>query len=147
MVPETAAPAAATGAAGLPPAARIFLVIGGLNAALAVALGAAAAHAWKARLTTDDPGGLFALALQYHQLHALGLMLVGLALRVTRPSRLLDAAGGLIIAGLLLFCGSLYLRSLFGITSLHALVPFGGGAFIAGWLLFAVGVARRNSER
>lgn len=123
----------------MPLAARIFLVLGGLNAALAVALGAASAHAWKALLAADDPAGLFTLALQYHQLHALGLIVVGLAVERCQRSRTLLASGWLMLAGIVLFSASLYLRSLFGIGGLHALVPFGGGAFIAGWLLFAAG--------
>lgn len=138
-LPDSVAPAASSGDTRAPRAARIFLALGGVDAALAVALGAAGAHAWKARLAADDPGGLFALALHYHQFHALGLILVGLALARWPRSRALLAAGGLMLAGTLLFSGSLYLRSLFGLGALPAAVPLGGFAFITGWLCLAAG--------
>jgi len=55
----------------------------------------------------------------------------------TRP---VIAAGWLMIAGTVLFSGNLYLRSLAGIDTLHAVTPFGGGAFILAWLSLALGV-------
>jgi uncharacterized membrane protein YgdD (TMEM256/DUF423 family) len=120
--------------------ARLFLVIGALAMALAVALGAAASHALRERLAADA-GGWFAIALQYHQLHALGLMIVGLA-AARSPSRWFIAAGWLLIGGLLLFSGNLYLRSLLGIHELRALTPYGGMAFIGGWLCVVIGALR-----
>ena len=117
-----------------------FLALGAVNLALAVALGAAGMHALKAHLAENDPAGWFEIALHYHQLHALGLIALGLAMRTTaRPSRWLAAAGWLLFAGILLFSGNLYLRSIAGLHTLHALVPFGGSAFILGWLAFAIG--------
>lgn len=120
--------------------ARLFLVIGALAMALVVALGAAASHALRERLAADA-GGWFAIALQYHQLHALGLMIVGLA-AARWPSRWFVAAGWLLIGGLLLFSGNLYLRSLLDMHELRALTPYGGMAFIAGWLCVAIGALR-----
>ena len=118
--------------------ARLFLAFGALAAALAVALGAAASHGLRAHLAVHDPAGWFTAALQYHQWHALGLMAVGLA-AARFSSRWFVAAGWLLVAGLLLFSGNLYLRSLAGIHELRALTPWGGGAFIAGWLCAALG--------
>lgn len=125
------------------PQARLFVALGAFAAALAVALGAAASHGLRATLTDPVSAGWFATALQYHQWHAGGLMIVGLA--ATRfSSRWLIAAGWLLVAGLLLFCGNLYLRSLAGVHDLHAVTPYGGGAFIAGWLCVAIGVLRAD---
>ena len=124
--------------------ARLFLAVGALAAALAVALGAAASHALRERLAADA-GGWFAIALQYHQLHALGLMIVGLA-AARLPSRWFVAAGWLLIGGLLLFSGNLYLRSLLGIHELRALTPYGGVAFIGGWLCVALGALRGSGR-
>ena len=125
--------------------AKIFLALGALGAALAVALGAAGAHGLKPQLAANDPGGLFALALQYHQFHALGLLLLGLVAWRFPASRWFAAAGWLMLSGLLLFSGNLYLRSLLGYNALHALTPIGGTAFIFAWLLCAVGAARLPS--
>ena len=123
---------------------RGFLAVGGLNAAIAVALGAAGTHALKDLLASTDPAGWFALAQQYHQYHALGLILVGFAAERFPASRWFSWAGWLMLAGIFLFSGSLYLLSLFGIHAVHALIPFGGLSFIVAWLLFAVGVLRRS---
>lgn len=59
---------------------------------------------------------------------------------------------GLGAAGMLLFSGNLYLRSLAGIHTFHAVTPLGGSAFILEWLMFAVGThvgqaAWRNADR
>lgn len=126
--------------------ARLFVALGALAAALAVALGAAASHGLRGALADPVSAGWFATALQYHQWHAGGLMIVGLA--ATRfSSRWLVAAGWLLVVGLLLFCGNLYLRSLAGVHDLHAVTPYGGGAFIAGWLCVAIGVLRSDRAR
>lgn len=117
--------------------ARLFLALGALSAASSVALGAAANHALAERLINTL--AWFQTALQYQQFHALGLMIVGLvAIRV--PSRWSIAAGWLMLAGTLLFSGNLYLRSLANFHALHAVTPFGGGAFILAWLSLAAGM-------
>lgn len=118
--------------------ARAFLALGALAAALAVALGAAASHGLRPHLAANDPAGWFATALEYHRWHALGLMVVGLA-AARFPSRGFVAAGWLLVAGLLLFSGNLYLRSVFGVHAFHVVTPWGGMAFIAGWLCAAIG--------
>ena len=119
--------------------AKWFLVLGGLNAAIAVALGAAGTHALKAQLAINDPAGWFAVALQYHQYHALGLIVLGLVVERFPSSKCFAWAGWLMLFGILLFSGNLYLRSLAGIHALHAAIPVGGAALIASWLLFAIG--------
>lgn len=120
--------------------ARCFLLAGALAAALSIALGAAAAHAWAGRLAGSLPS--FQTAIQHQQLHALGLLAVGILARGPAPSRWLLAAGWLMLAGLFLFCGTLYLRSLADVHTLRALTPYGGGAFLLAWLALAIAVLR-----
>jgi uncharacterized membrane protein YgdD (TMEM256/DUF423 family) len=131
--------------------ARRSLVAGGFNAAFAVALGAGGAHALKAVLAANDvannAANNFALALQYHQFHALGLILLGLVAERIPNSRCLVWAGYLMLAGIVLFSGGLYLLSLFGLQAIHVAIPFGGVSFIAAWLLFAIGILRATSPR
>jgi uncharacterized membrane protein YgdD (TMEM256/DUF423 family) len=125
----------------MPLAARLFLVVGALSAAAAVALGAAGAHAFASR--PAHALALFQTALQYHQLHAIGLLVVGLVVARGAGAAAI-AAGWLMLAGTLLFSGNLYLRSLADYHALHAVTPWGGGAFILGWLALAFGAVRQK---
>ena len=53
------------------------------------------------------------------------------------PGRAVRLAGGLLLAGTLLFSGSLYMLVVTGIRGLGWLTPFGGVAFMLGWLALA----------
>ena len=131
----------------IPSRAKWFLVLGGLNAVLAMAIGAAGAHLLKAQLVMHDPLGLFPIALQYHQLHAIGLLILGLVVAQFPTVRCFFWAGWSLCAGIVLFSGVLYLRSLTGIHSLHMAVPVGGTLFIVGWGLCVVGALRLPTRR
>lgn len=123
--------------------AKIFLVLGGLGMLLAVAMGAFGAHALKKTLAPDLMA-IYETAVHYHIYHALGLLAVGL-LALHLPEAVLPRwAGILMVAGLVLFSGSLYVLSLSGARWLGAVTPFGGAAFMAAWLLLAIAVARTN---
>ena len=121
--------------------AKLFLALGGLNAALAVILGAFGAHALKARIPAEMLA-VYQTGVQYHFYHALGLVLVGLAILQLPDSIILKWSGGLMLAGIVLFSGSLYGLSLGELRWLGAVTPFGGAAFIAAWVVFVVGVVR-----
>ncbi len=123
------------------PTQKFFLVLGGVNALLAVILGAFGAHALKTRLPADMLA-VYHTGVQYHCYHALGLILVGLAAAQMPPSAWLKWSGGLMIAGIVLFSGSLYLLSTTGLRALGAAAPLGGGAFILAWFAFIVAVLR-----
>ena len=122
-------------------AARLFLFLGGANAALVVMLGAFGAHGLKGRLSPAMME-IYHTAVQYQVFHALGLLAVGLAAAWIPASTLLKWSGWLMLAGIVLFSGSLYVLSLTGQRWLGAVTPFGGLAFIAAWVLFCVAVLR-----
>jgi uncharacterized membrane protein YgdD (TMEM256/DUF423 family) len=128
----------------MPLAARIFLFLGALSGAASVVLGAAAAHALADRAPALQ--AWFQTALQYHQFHALGLLAVGLVAAHLPASRWIMAAGALMVVGTLLFSGNLYLRSLADFHDLHAVTPFGGGAFILAWLTLALGALTAHND-
>ena len=113
---------------------RVFMALGAVFAALSVALSAASAHV----PALQQAGAAFAASLDQQQFHALGLVLVGLALG-RRASLWLVASGVLMLVGLLLFCLNIDARILWGWDAARALVPAGGSAFILAWLAFAVG--------
>jgi len=116
----------------------LFLA-GSLNMFLAVALGAFGAHALKASLPPDLMA-VFNTGNQYHVYHSLGLFAVAFAAARFRASRLIRLSGVFILAGIILFSGSLYVLSLTGQRWIGAITPVGGTAFLAGGLLLAAGV-------
>ncbi|MFB3819680.1 MAG: DUF423 domain-containing protein [Candidatus Methylomirabilales bacterium] len=116
---------------------RTFLVLGAVLAGVAVAAGAFGAHGLRARLPPEMLAA-FETGVRYHLLHALALL--GVAWAETRfPSPAVGVAGWLFVAGVLLFSGSLYLLALGAPRSLGMITPFGGLAFILGWLALACG--------
>ena len=116
-----------------------LVILGSTNMFLAVALGAFGAHALKASLPPDLMA-VYHTGNQYHFYHALGLFAVAVAAAWFRPSRLFGLSGAFILAGLILFSGSLYVLSLTGQRWIGMITPFGGMAFMIGWLLLAAGV-------
>ena len=121
--------------------ARLFLAAGGVAALLAVALGAFGAHALKGRV----PPELLAVwhtGVEYHLVHALGLLAVGIVAIHLPDSALLRWSGWLMLAGIILFSGSLYVLALSGERWLGAVTPLGGLAFLAAWALFVTAVLR-----
>jgi uncharacterized membrane protein YgdD (TMEM256/DUF423 family) len=124
------------------------LASAGVLLALATACGAFGAHALKAHLPSERLQ-LWDTAVRYHFFHALGLVGVGLALRLLeggagwpRAAVALRVAAALIVTGIILFSGSLYALALGAPRALGVLTPLGGLAWIAAWLLFAWGVWR-----
>lgn len=121
--------------------ARTALFLGAAAMFVAVGLGAFGAHALKGRLSPDMIAA-WHTAVQYQAWHALALLGVGVLLRQTPDRALFGGAGWLFAAGIVLFCGSLYLLALTGTRALGAVTPFGGLAFLAGWALLAWAVTR-----
>jgi uncharacterized membrane protein YgdD (TMEM256/DUF423 family) len=116
---------------------QLFVLIGSLNALLGVALGAFGAHGLKSR-DTPDLLAVWQTAVQYHLVHALGLLLIGILVQLMPESALVRQAGWALLTGVVLFSGSLYLLVLTGVRPLGAVTPLGGLAFIAGWALLAL---------
>ena len=121
-------------------AARRVLGTAGVLLALATIAGALGAHALKSHWPAQRLE-VYDTAVRYQFYHALGLLGIGLALR-TLDVAPLRAAALLVIAGIVLFSGSLYALT-FGAPRLTgAVTPIGGLALVAGWLTFAYGVWR-----
>lgn len=109
----------------------------------AVAMGAFGAHGLKNTLTPELMI-VYQTAVHYHCYHALGLLVVGLLTWYTPTIVLLRWSGILMIAGIVLFSGSLYILSITGIRWLGAITPLGGLSFIGAWLLFALAVLKAD---
>lgn len=121
--------------------AKVFLAIGGIAALLAVALGAFGAHALKDRIPAEMLA-VWHTAVEYHLFHAIGLLACGLVAAQLPDSALLKWSGWLMLAGILLFCGSLYALALSGERWLGAATPLGGLAFLAAWAMFVTAVLK-----
>jgi uncharacterized membrane protein YgdD (TMEM256/DUF423 family) len=107
---------------------------------LGVALGAFAAHGLKAHLAPDMLA-VFETGVRYQMYH--GFALFAAAWAAARwPRKIFGAAGALFVIGIVLFSGSLYLLALTGTRWLGAIAPFGGLAFLTGWLCLIVGAIR-----
>lgn len=125
--------------------AKFFLALGSLNALLAVILGAFGAHSLNSRLT-ENMLAVYQTGVQYHFYHALGLIVVGLVIMQMLPSIWYKSAGWLMLAGILLFSGSLYLLSVTQLRWLGAITPLGGIAFIFAWLALFIGIIRARTH-
>ena len=123
----------------------MWLRIGAINGFLVVAGGAIASHALRSHLTPEAMN-TFEIGLRYHMLHALALLAVALVARHTR-SPMVPAAGWCFSAGIVLFSGSLYVLALSGIKWLGMITPFGGMAFLLGWLALTLVPIRSRSRR
>ena len=117
-----------------------LIALGGLLAALGVGLGAIAAHALKPQLTPERLA-TFHTAVEYQLLHAVGLVLVGL-LSLHRRSPWFHAAAWAMLLGVVLFSGGIYAWIGTEMKLFMYVVPFGGTAFIVGWLALAGGGVR-----
>jgi uncharacterized membrane protein YgdD (TMEM256/DUF423 family) len=114
---------------------RLFLALGAISGGIAVAAGAFGAHGLRARLSPETLA-VFETGARYQMYHALAL--VAAAWVASRwPGAAAAWAGGLFVAGTLLFSGSLYALALGGQRWLGAVTPVGGVAFLAGWAALA----------
>jgi uncharacterized membrane protein YgdD (TMEM256/DUF423 family) len=102
---------------------------------VAVAAGAFGAHALRDTLTPDRLD-TWKVAASYQLIHAVALVALGASGRLTTGLGVWGAV--LLVAGCLIFSGSLYALCLSGIGKLGAITPLGGLAFISGWVLIAV---------
>lgn len=118
-----------------------WIAIGALNAAIAIAAGAFAAHGLRDHLEAHDAHALevFETGARYQMYHAFALILASILARPT----VRQLAGWLFLVGIVLFCGSLYAIALTGVKGFGAVAPIGGLAFIAGWLWLAWTAWRR----
>ena len=125
----------------MPQTAKVFLILGGFNAALVVLLGAFGAHGLKARMTAEMLA-VYQTGVHYHLFHALGLLAVGLAVTQISGSAYLKWSGWLMLVGIIFFSGSLYVLSVSGLRWFGMITPFGGISFIAAWILFVVAIVK-----
>ncbi len=120
----------------------------GLSGAMAVAVGAWASHGLARSIAPELLERAVTQAQSATHLHlAHSVVLLGVALWMwMRPSRWLQIAAALFLAGIVCFSVGIYVLHLWwpslGAGGLRHIVPTGGVAFILGWLALAVAGAR-----
>ena len=122
-----------------------FLQAAAIIGALSVVLGAFAAHGLK-KILSSETLQVFDTAVRYQFYHVFALLAVGILYKEF-PGLSLLWAGRLFIAGMILFCGSLYFlcyvkQQELPLNWVGAITPFGGAAFIAGWVMLFLAITR-----
>lgn len=120
---------------------KLFLILGSVMMALAVAIGAFGAHGLAGKVSEKMLSN-WQTGAHYHIIHALAIIIIALTIAKFGSSGMLTTAAWLIFAGIVFFSGSLYVMVLTDIKVLGAITPIGGVAFIAGWIVYAVAVAK-----
>jgi len=115
-----------------------WTAVAAIMLALAVCIGAFGAHGLQGRLDTYSMG-VYEKGVFYHFIHALGMLAVPLLVKAGLISKSAGTwACWLLLAGIVLFSGSLYVLAITGERTLGAITPFGGVSFIAAWIVLAV---------
>ena len=124
---------------------KLWVIAAAVNGFVAIAMGAAfAAHGMPAA-PAGAASGWIETAARYEMWHALALLIVGLLVRVEGASgRWLGLAGWAFLIGTVLFSGSLYLLALAGWPPFALITPFGGVAFLVGWVALGLHGATRR---
>ena len=126
---------------------KTFLKTAAFTGALSVMLGAFAAHGLKQILSLENLQ-IFETAVRYQFYHVFALLAVGILYK-EYPLKFMKWAGSLFIVGIILFSGSLYglcyvKHNELPLNWLGAITPFGGAAFIAGWVLVLFSLLKKN---
>jgi len=115
-----------------------------LNMLIAVGAGAFGAHGLKAVLSADMLA-VWQTAVHYQMVHALGLFGLGILMAQWTDTILLARAAAIMLAGIIVFSGSLYALALSGVLWLGAITPIGGLAFLVAWAMLAWCAFRRQT--
>ncbi len=125
---------------------RMFLTLAAVFGFVAVGLGAFGTHALDAHFTANpNRETTYETAVQYQMFHVVGLLAIAW-LDTRAHSRITKTAGWLFTAGILLFCGSLYILAVFQISAMGAVAPLGGLSFLTGWVLTALSAWRYGAS-
>jgi uncharacterized membrane protein YgdD (TMEM256/DUF423 family) len=114
---------------------KLLLSAAGISLLVATIAGAVGSHA----LPLADAQSLasFETAVRFQFFHGLGVIAITLVGLAGRGGSVRAAAAWLMIAGTVLFCGSIYARTLGVSPGIVEAAPYGGVALMLGWLAFA----------
>ena len=112
--------------------AKLLMIFVGISGCFSVLFGAWLAHGGQSLPLASQERLMTALTYQF--IHTLALMLTLILYKLDTKAMLL-IAGILFASGIVLFSGSLYIKTLFDVLSFGKLAPSGGLSFALAWLL------------
>ncbi len=118
--------------------------IAAINAFIAIAAGAFAAHGLKHYLSAGNIA-IFHTAAYYQMVHALALLFIGVLNKI-EPRRELDIIARFMFVGIILFSGSLYALALTQVKWLGFITPIGGLCFLIAWFYLAITFIRQTNS-
>lgn len=107
---------------------KFFGTAGAIGLFLGVGLGAFGAHLLRGYLSAEMLT-VFETGVRYQMYHSVALLIVAI---LADHGKYFKYAGMFYIAGIFLFCGSLYALALTDMVGLGVVTPFGGVSFLAG---------------
>ena len=135
--------------------ARVYLLISAISGLLSVVLGAFGAHGLK-KVVSAEMLAAYQTGVQYQFIHTLVLLAIAILLltAITSPAvvKTLKLSANLMIAGMLLFSGSLYTMTFMSVAAgfpawLGPITPIGGLALIMAWILLAVAAFKLPADK
>ncbi|WP_028401815.1 DUF423 domain-containing protein [Ectobacillus panaciterrae] len=120
---------------------KIFFLLGCIMAFLAVALGAFGAHGLEGKISERMLQN-WKTGVTYQMFHVAGLFVAAFLMDKLQNTSLVSTAGWLMLAGIVIFSGSLYVMALTGVKILGAITPIGGVAFLTAWVLLAIAAVK-----
>jgi uncharacterized membrane protein YgdD (TMEM256/DUF423 family) len=115
-----------------------YVKMGAIAAFLSVVIGAFGAHGLEKMGISAHYLDIYHTGVQYHMVHALGILLIAALADKLHSRKLAVWAARLLLIGIVLFSGSLYVLAVTGVDQFGAITPLGGLAFLAGWLCLAL---------
>lgn len=115
---------------------NLIIGLGAISAFIAVAAGAFGAHSLKQVLGADMLA-VYNTGVDYQLFHSIGLIMIG-ALEKSSSRHCHSIAAWAMLAGIIIFSGSLYVLSITGTRWLGMITPVGGLSFLAAWLVLAL---------
>lgn len=122
-----------------------LILIGAILGFIAVALGAFGAHGLEGRVSEHALDN-WDKAVLYQMFHAAAILVVGILLAQFNEMKIFKWSAWFFLIGVILFSGSLYSYTLTGALAFAMITPFGGVAFLIGWVCLAIGAMRLDKN-
>lgn len=122
-----------------------FLFLAAISGFSGVALGAFGAHGL-ANILSPKMLAIYKTGVDYQMWHTLGLGLIANLYRQNPTNTIIIWAGWLMLIGIIIFCGSLYILAISNLHWLGIVAPIGGLTLLSAWALLAISAYQTNAN-